>query len=165
MMEIWRDIPDYEGRYQVSDMGRVRGMTCVLQAQVVNSGYLVVHLHLDGARRARTVHRLVAQMFLPPDALRPEVNHKNTNKTDNKATNLEWVTRPENVAHARDNGLLRPSRHAVVGVSLLDFSEVIFVSQRHAECALSGTGKQSSAVHHCLIGKKQSAYGYTWRRA
>lgn len=166
-MKEWRDIPGYEGRYQVSDQGHVRGPSGkVLKTQRINSGYLIVQMSdYPFGKKAATVHRLVARVFLPLDGQRPHVNHKNGDKTDNRAVNLEWCDRSENGLHAYSAGLRQPPRFAVIGESLLDGSIVHFDSQRDAEIALSKPKKQSSAVSHCLDGKKKSAYGYIWRRA
>jgi hypothetical protein len=122
-MENWKDIPGFEGRYQVSDQGRVRSMPRlqryllrngqeafrktaerVLAQQVTNSGYPLVHLYLDNDRSALTVHSLVARAFLPAPT-GETVNHKNGVKTDNRAENLEWATYSENHLHAVDHRL------------------------------------------------------------
>jgi hypothetical protein len=163
--EEWRDIPGYPGA-KVSDQGRVIGTSGrVLKTQKINSGYLIVHLCKGGVRRAVTVHRLVAFAFVPAFIARPHVNHKNGNKEDNRAVNLEWCDVSRNALHAYATGLREPPRFAVIGVSKTDGSVVRFDSQRDAEIALSGPKKQSSAINHCLDGKKKSAYGYTWSRA
>jgi len=162
-MEQWKDIPGYEGRYQVSDLGRVRGVKGSLRPQPQNSGYLVVHLYLDGVRRVRLVHTLVAEAFVNGWFAGAEVNHRDTKKVNNCATNLEWVTRSKNIQHAYANGHKGPTRFAVVGTPLNGGFAVRFNSQLDAEKALAG--KASSAINHCLTGKKKSAYGYTWSRA
>lgn len=164
MQEEWRDIPGYEGRYQVSDLGRVRGLKGILSPQLVNSGYLVVHLYATG-RKIKLVHRLVADVFCPRPPGATEVNHKNAQKTDNSPTNLEWCDRSKNMCHARDAGIWRPHRNAVIGTCEATGGKVYYASQRDAERILSGTGRQSSAVHHCLVGKKKTAYGFSWERA
>lgn len=167
MEEIWKDIPGYEGRYRVSDQGRVRGVTGrLLVGQAVNSGYRVVHL-FSGGRHTRVValvHRLVAQSFVENPNGAEYVNHLDGRKLNNCSVNLAWCTNSENMIHARDSGLWAPFRHGVVGVHMQTKEVVYFKSQRDAEIALSGTGKQSSAVNHCLSGKKKSAYGYVWGR-
>jgi len=123
-MEIWKDIPGFEGRYQVSNHGRVLSLPFkqryllrngveafrttkarVLSQQKINSGYAIVHLHLDGARKALTVHRLVAHAFVTGHNGDMVVNHIDGNKDNNAHTNLEYVTYTENHAHAVENGL------------------------------------------------------------
>lgn len=169
--EIWDYVPGYGGRYFVSNYGRVRSNhTGELLAYQLNGAlgrgkYPIVHLYDSTRRRVALIHRLVASVFVPNPENKPEVNHIDGNRLNNQASNLEWVSRQENVTHAKNTGLLRPARRAVVGVSVADGREVRFASQRDAELALSGTGKQSSAINHCLSGKKKSAYGYVWRRA
>lgn len=162
-MEIWKDIPGYEGRYQVSDHGRVRSPKKVLSVQPQNSGYLVAHLHKDGHRKVALVHRLVACAFVPGEFVGGHVDHINGDKLDNSAKNLEWVTRSENMYRAYAKGLTSAPKKAVIGVCAVTGAKVVFASQLAAEKALSG--KASSAVHHCLAGKKKSAYGYVWSRA
>lgn len=124
MNEQWKDVAGYEGRYQVSDQGRVKALSFrqrythwrtgqelfrktkerIVACQPNNAGYLLVHLHLDNKRVAHLVHRLVAAAFLPA---RPAelVNHKNGRKQDNSAANLEWATDAENKLHAVAHGL------------------------------------------------------------
>jgi hypothetical protein len=163
MQEEWRDVLGFEGRYSVSNHGRVRGRSCVLKAQLQNAGYLAVHLHKNGMRSVALVHRLVASAFVGNPFAHDYVNHIDSNKLNNTASNLEWCTNSYNNLHAYANGR-EPYRHGVVGVHLATKEVIYFKSQRDAERALSTTGKQSSAVHHCLVGKKKSAYGYIWGR-
>lgn len=104
--EQWRDIDGYEGMYQVSDLGRVRslkfGKVRVLKGTKNSDGYLIVDL-LRGGKRTRksiSVHRLVAQAFIPNyDDSKTVVNHKNEIRTDNRVDNLEWCTIQYNVTY------------------------------------------------------------------
>lgn len=106
--EIWKDVEGYEGLYQVSNRGRVMrvagGMGAtpgrILRPGKTTAGYLQVSLCRDRRRKRISVHRLVAIAFLGPAPKGCEVNHKNGDKADNRAENLEWVTRSENHAHA-----------------------------------------------------------------
>lgn len=111
MQEIWKDIPNYEGIYQISNHGRIRSNNPgnkrfhnktdhILKAHVSNTGYCQVTLYKDGVKRRKyTVHKLVATMFIPnPDNL-PCVNHKDENKLNNHVDNLEWCTYAYNNAY------------------------------------------------------------------
>lgn len=102
--EQWRDIDGYEGVYQVSDFGRVRslkyGKVRVLKPQKNKCGYLIVGLYKDGKRKGITVHRLVADAFIPNnDDAKNEINHINEDKEDNKVSNLEYCDRRYNVTY------------------------------------------------------------------
>lgn len=175
--ENWKDIPGYEGRYQASDLGRVRsvdrmatyvgrwGVTQrkhrgrILKTQPLN-GYRTCHISDETGRQLILVHRAVALAFLGEGI---EVNHKDKNRANNCASNLEWVTRLENMQHAVQTGSALGRRYAVVGTPLAGGTEVRFESQQAAEYHFRG--RNTSAVHNALMGKCQSAYGYVWSRA
>jgi DNA-binding transcriptional regulator YiaG len=110
MKEIWKDISNYEGLYQVSSYGRIRSLdhidrlgrlkkSCVLSLRGHSSGYKLVNLYRNSKRRSYRIHRLVAQTFIPNHNNLPEVNHKDGNKSNNFIDNLEWVTSKENSDH------------------------------------------------------------------
>ncbi|MCI8618344.1 MAG: hypothetical protein HFJ60_08980 [Clostridia bacterium] len=102
--EIWKDIEGYERGYQVSNLGRVRSFKYknekILKFNYDKQGYLLVHLCLNGVRRCKKVHRLVAQAFIENKNNKTYVNHKDGNKQNNNSNNLEWVTPSENNIHA-----------------------------------------------------------------
>lgn len=114
MKEEWRDIPQYEGLYQVSNNGRIRSVerivrrngntikrlrSVVLRPQFQKNGYMFVALSKNGEVKQILVHRAVAVAFISNPLSKPEVNHINENKRDNRATNLEWMTIAENRAY------------------------------------------------------------------
>lgn len=96
MLEIWRDIDGYEGKYQVSTWGRVRGTSGILKPYENHKGYLKVGLQKNGKSNKHRVHRLVAEAFLENPKKLPMVNHIDGNKQNNSVTNLEWTTDEEN---------------------------------------------------------------------
>ena len=107
--EKWIYIESTKERYSVSSEGRIRnnetGM--ILTPIKMPKGYTKVNLHYGGERKGYQVHRLVAMAFIPNPENKPQVNHKNGVKDDNRVTNLEWVTGEENLRHAYETGLQR----------------------------------------------------------
>lgn len=121
-MEAWKDIKGFEGIYQISNMGRVKSFKAdpngrILSIKNSKGDYLNIVLCHGNKRRSVKVHRLVAEAFIPNPDNKPEVNHKDGNKQNNRADNLEWVTRRENHRHALDRnpnmikGIIRYNRY------------------------------------------------------
>ena len=117
--EVWKDIEGYEGKYQVSNMGRVKSLNykgCIgkerILKQVFNDyGYLKVCLSKDGKTKQIKVHRLVAQTFIENIENKPYIDHINTIRTDNRVENLRFVTRIENM----NNELTKEKLRAYTG--------------------------------------------------
>ena len=95
-MEIWKDIKNYEGYYQVSNFGNIRSLhkrnKYNLMKLPIKRGYYQIGLRKDGTRKFCQVHRLVAQAFIDNPLNLPQVNHKDENKLNNIVDNLEWCT-------------------------------------------------------------------------
>lgn len=119
-MEEWRNIKNYEG-YQVSNLGRVRSFNKTTFSKIhgvrhwknrilkerldSKNKMLSVQLYKDGKGRSYLIHRLVAQAFIPNLENKPQVNHIDGNRFNNKVSNLEWCTSKENNLHALRNNL------------------------------------------------------------
>ncbi len=114
-IEIWKDIPDYEGRYQISNLGTVKSLRIIGRRKCglerthkdkilkprLQSGYLVVCLcspRGKSIRKEMLVHRLIAQAFIPNIENKPCVNHIDNNRINNNISNLEWCTHQENIS-------------------------------------------------------------------
>lgn len=120
--EIWKDLPPY---YQISNFGNIRscarGKWKLKQTQIVRDGYVKVVLANNRKYKSYFVHRLVAEAFVPNRDNKPQVNHKNGVKTDNRAVNLEWVSASENINHAYNTGL---NKHLKYKIKCVETGEI-----------------------------------------
>lgn len=119
-MEVWKPIKDYEQLYEISNLGKVRRLDCLvkrgnnemlvkggeMQLRDNGKGYLRVKLTKDNKSRRILIHRLLAEHFIPQPLGLTIINHIDGNKQNNSITNLEWTTQKENVRHARETGLI-----------------------------------------------------------
>lgn len=97
--EIWKDIPNYEGIYQVSNLGNVKNKTKNRKLHLRKDGYLDIPLCKNGKTKYYLVHRLVAMAFINNPNNYKEVNHKDENKQNNNVNNLEWCDRLYNIKY------------------------------------------------------------------
>jgi len=134
IQEIWKDIPSLEGKYQASNLGRIKSKRGILKLCIPKCGYPVVGMPNN---KITKVHRLVAISFIPNTETKPFVNHKNGIKTDNRIDNLEWCTHKENKKHASENGLV--SRGINCHLSKITENQVIQIRKKHSE-TLSNKG-------------------------
>ena len=123
MQEIWKDIKNYEGCYQVSNLGRVRSLTRkvktfngertskgqLLKPLKTNNGYYRVDLKQSQKDKYMSIHRLVAETFIPNPNNYPIINHKDNNPQNNCAENLEWCTQSYNIKYAYKHGNAKPT--------------------------------------------------------
>lgn len=111
MAEQWKTINESNGRYQISNAGRVRRIANgrILKPSDNGNGYLYVSIICDGKTKHFYIHRLVAEHFIENESNYKEVNHIDFNKSNNDVSNLEWCNRKENVTHSVVN--MKGKRH------------------------------------------------------
>ena len=163
--ELWRDIVNYEGLYQVSSLGRVKslkfGKERILRLIDGGKGYLIVNLHKDGKAKNHYVHRLIAEAFIPnPDNL-PEINHIDEDKTNNCVKNLEWCDRIYNNNYGTRNIKVSKSRSKPVLQLTLD-GQLVREWPSTIEAEQQG-GFQHSLISSCCSGKRNTHSGYVWK--
>lgn len=170
--EIWKDIESYEGLYQISNYGRVKSL---ISGKILrnhngkNTEYYKVSLSKFGKAKKYNIHRLVAQSFVDNPEQKPQVNHINGDKYDNKAENLEWVTASENEFHAYATGLKNPTRHPFNGAKSIPVVQMdknrnvikIYPSLNEA----GRNGFRSEDICKCCKGKLKTVGGYVWMYA
>ena len=104
MKEIWKDIKGYEGKYQISNLGKVKsliGNSKILKPEI-RTGYYSVSLMKNKKKHYYRIHRLVAEAFIPNPNNLPMVNHKDEDKLNNIASNLEWCDNTYNSQYPND---------------------------------------------------------------
>ena len=170
MEEIWRDIKGYEGKYQVSNLGRVKSLKDshgnyrekILSGFPHKDGYLLVNLYKNSKKKPYYIHRLVALHFIDNSNNYKEINHKDENKTNNKVSNLEWCTRKYNNKYGTHNkrvsesnkGKYKGSKHPRARKVLCITTGKIFNCIKEAE-EYYKVAYQS--ISRCCRGKRNSA--------
>lgn len=186
MNEIWKDIEGYEGYYQVSNLGRVKSLPRIvrggnnyrkveerIRSQSSTHGYNTVILSANGKNKGVRVHRLVAKAFISNPDNKPEVNHKNGIKNDNRVENLEWVTASENMRHSFAELGQKPSmptlgkkgydNHSSKPVIQYDVDGEFIAEHGGASEAARLFGGNQSRISCCCRGETKICYGYVWR--
>lgn len=182
--EIWKDIEGYEGLYQVSNLGRIKSLEKmvvsknhsiqkrkerIIKSSPNNRGYLKIGLSKNNKRKFYRVHRLVAQAFIPNPDNKPEVNHINEIKTDNRVENLEWMTRKENCNYGTalermvntkiEKGIIEKLCKPVLQYDLDGNFIKEWDSMREAE----RSGYDRKGIYKCLRGEQKMSKGYVWK--
>lgn len=172
MVEEWRDIKGYEGKYQVSNLGNIRGLDRkdnigrpvkgkMISQGTQKNGYVTVKLRFNGIQKTFRVHRIVADAFCDNPNNLPEVNHIDEDKKNNRASNLEWCTRRYNNSYG--SGIeKRKSKYSYQCAQLKD-GEVINTFPSMIEASRK-TGIPFSSIQRCINGRYKSTHGFQWVR-
>ena len=171
-MEVWKDIKGFEGLYRVSNTGKVFSTrrNKLLQCKIDRYGYRCVVLW-NGKNNHRTVHRLVADAFVPHVEGCNIVNHIDCDKQNNNADNLEWTTVQGNTKHAYDNNVLYQDHMKAVHKMGVEARKIKLDAYLDGEYIGSFNGKKTAAealgisektVYNRLHGRFTSRAGYTF---
>ena len=153
--ETWNDVTGYEGYYQVSNIGRARSCDRtthdgrwgnrfrkgkIIPPAVGKRGYVYIHCCKDGKTAVISLHKLVAKFFIGECPEGFEINHKDGDRLNNAASNLEYVTPSQNMCHAYANGLAKPMRGELNGTAVLTDEKVLEIRR------LSAQGLKDAAI-------------------
>lgn len=183
--EIWKDVVGYEGVCKVSNLGRVKSLDVEVECKnshtrvskgivratpIDKDGYLKVCINTKGKSITKTVHRIVLEAFVPNINNKPQVNHINGIKHDNRIENLEWSTRSENMKHAYKNGLLKPYTQRIGAIHPHNKQVIQYDLNGNYICEFNSIkeasiscGANRSHISAVCLNKRKTAFKYKWK--
>lgn len=163
-MEVWRDVVGFEN-YMVSSLGRIysKKKKTTMKATPDSKGYLRISFYEYGKSHTKKVHRVVAEAFIDNPKKLPQVNHKDEDKSNNSASNLEWCTNKYNRYYgtATERTRLANMNCETTSKSVRCIeTDTVYPSIREAR-------RQTGAanIFYCCIGKRNTSNGYHWEYA
>lgn len=188
-MAQWKEIPGYDGKYEVSTYGNVRcvnyrksGKSQNMKLSLSRHNYYMVTLRQHGKNVNRSVHRLVAITWIPNPNNLPEIDHINSNPSDNRLENLKWCTKEENLQNPftiakrknkesvpysknpiTDEARKRISERMSKPVIQMDLLGRYIGEYPSIKAAGEITKVHQAAINKCCRGKTRSAGRYKWK--
>lgn len=184
--ETWKPINGFEGYYEASNLGKIRSLSRIVKHKnrghkqfkrgkqikffLNHKGYPQVDLRNQHKRLSTSVHRIIAKTFIENHGNKPQVNHKNGIKTDNRSVNLEWCTPGENVRHAYRMGLSSSPMKGKFGADHNRSRPVVMMTKKRDEIqrfdsltmANKITGVNTGNIQSACCGRANTAGGYLW---
>lgn len=171
MIEVWKDIPDYENIYQASSLGNIRiknyrksGLP-KLKSQIVDKdGYCIVCLTKNGKQRSCRVNRLIAKTFISSFSPDLQVNHKDENKRNNSVDNLECITPLANMNYGTRTARMQKAKIDKGGKHILQFDKNNhFIKEWNSSMQIQREcNYDRSSILRCCRKRQETSYGYKW---
>lgn len=175
-IEVWADIPEYEGLYQASNLGNIKSLDRIIELYnggrykrkgkllrpIKNhQGYMQIHLLKNGKVKTLLVHRIIAKTFIKNPNKYCEVNHKNEVKNDNRVENLEWCTQEYNKRYG--TAIQRRTKKISKRVNQYDLSGNFIKTWDSMREIERKTNIHNQQISLCCLGKRKKAGGFIWR--
>lgn len=167
--ETWRDIQGFDGKYQVSDCGRIRGRKGIMKPSISRTGYPHITLSKNGKRYDCNIHRLVAEAFIPNPNKLPLVNHKDEVKINNCVENLEWCSYSYNTNYGSSPAKISKAlrKRYVNRDNHPNSRNVMCIETGKQWCCVKSAGEEmgidSSSISKVCRNERLSAGGFTWK--
>ena len=176
-MEIWKPITCYEGRYEISNHGRVRSFVTnrgyirkrplILRVKIDKYGYETIGLSKNGVKKFITIHRLVGNAFIPNPYNLPQINHKDEDKRNNNVDNLEWCTGKYNCNYGSHREKISKSKTNSPKISYIvlqyDLAGNLIKEYPSANEAMRQLGVGAGNISKCCNGVISQSGGYIWK--
>ena len=160
MTEFYKDIPEFEGLYQISNLGNVKSLrsNIIMKPRKNNAGYYYIQFSVNQKKTKKFIHRLVAEVFIPNPANKKEVHHLDGNPENNKMTNLKWVEHKDHTDLEHIPRATKPVIQYDLNGNFIKF----WNSQSEINRELN---YNKGSISNCCNGKTKTAYGFKWQYA